>query len=387
MSTIDIPIIDTDSHVSEPPDLWTSRLPARYQADAPRVAWDEDSAQHRWVIGDEVVSPVGFFAAAGWKEYLPSHPPTLEEADAGAYDAAARLRRLDEYGIAAQVLYPNLLAFFTAAFIRKDQALGLACVEAYNDFLVEFASADPQRLVPLMMVPFWDVEASVAEMHRARALGHKGLLFSPFFERAGLPNIEDDRWAPILDAAADLDLSVNFHIGFAATTTEQLQTLKQVEKMPRELLAEVSVLGFLSNARAISTLTLRGVCHRYPRVKFVSVESGFGYLPFTLQALDWQFENSGVFLDHPDWLKPSEYFFRQVYGTFWFETVEPAQVELFADNLMFETDYPHPTSLSPGPNSSSLPPLGMVERNLAGVRPEVARKVLHDNAAALYHLD
>jgi predicted TIM-barrel fold metal-dependent hydrolase len=386
VSLVDIPIIDTDSHVTEPPNLWTSRLPARYQDEAPRVAWDDETSEHRWVIGDEVVSPAAFFATAGWKEYLPSYPPSLDDADPGSYDPAVRLKRLDEYGIRAQVLYPNLLAFFTAAFIRKDPALGVECVRAYNDFLVEFASADPARLIPLMMLPFWDVEASVAEMHRARDIGHKGVLFSPFFEKAGLPNIEHERWAPVLDTAQDLDLSVNFHIGFAATTTEQLKTLKQVKHVPRAMLAEVCVLGFLSNAQAITTLTLKGVCHRYPRLKFVSVESGFGYLPFVLQALDWQFDNSGVFLDHPEWMKPSEYFFRQIYGTFWFETVEPAQVEAFADNLMFETDYPHPTSLSPGPNSSSLPPLGMVERNLAGVRPEVARKILHDNAAAVYHL-
>jgi len=88
VSVVDIPIIDTDSHVTEPPDLWTSRLPARYQDDAPRVAWDDETSEHRWVIGDEVASPVGVFATAGWKEYLPSYPPSLAEADAGAFGMA-----------------------------------------------------------------------------------------------------------------------------------------------------------------------------------------------------------------------------------------------------------------------------------------------------------
>jgi predicted TIM-barrel fold metal-dependent hydrolase len=338
------------------------------------------------VIGEEIVSPVGLFATAGWREYLPSYPPNLDEADAGAFDPVARLRRLDEYGIRAQVLYPNLLAFFTAAFYRKDPALGLDSVRAYNDFLVEFASADPDRLIPLMVLPFWDVDASVAEMHRCIELGHKGVVFSPFFDKVGLPNIEHERWGPVLAACQDLDLSMNFHIGFAATTSEQISLLKEVASQSRSDLAQISVQGFLSNARAIGALTMSGVCHRYPRLNFVSVESGFGYLPFVLQALDWQFENSGVFLEHPEWDRPSEYFRRQVFGTFWFESIEPEALAAFQDNLMFETDYPHPTSLSPGPNSSSLPPRDMVVRNLAFADPAVAAKVLHGTADRLYHL-
>jgi predicted TIM-barrel fold metal-dependent hydrolase len=387
MNTADILIIDTDSHVTEPADLWTSRLSPRWGDAIPHVERDERSGEEHWVIGDEVLSSVGFFATAGWREHLPSYPPDFAQADPGAFDPVERLKRLDEYGVHAQILYPNLLAFFTAAFVRKDAALGRDCVRAYNDFLAQFASADPNRLIPLMMLPFWDVDASVAEIRRCRELGHKGILFSPFFEKMGLPNIPDQRWAPVLETAQDMELSINFHVGFAATTTEQLATLKEVQKQPRAVLAETSVLGFLSNAKAIATLTLQGVCHRYPRLKFVSVESGFGYIPFLLQALDWQFDNSGVGMDHPEWEKPSGYFLRQIYGTFWFETLEPQQADAFQDNLMFETDYPHPTSLSPGPNSTSLRPAEMVKRNLASLSPQVLGKILYQNAASVYHLD
>ncbi len=382
----DVPIICTDSHVLEPPDLWTSRVSRRWGDAVPHVAWDQRTACDRWIIGGHVMTPPTFFSTAGWREHLPSYPPTFAETDPASFDPVERLKRLDEYGVYAQVLYPNLVAFFTFAFMEMDPQLGVECVRAYNDFLSEFASVDRDRLVPLMMLPFWDVEESVREIERSKENGHKGILFAAIFERVALPNLPDEHWHPILDAAQSAELSLNFHVGFSSTSADQIDVMINAAAQPRNYLAETSVLGFLANARALSFLTLHGVCHRFPKLKFVSVESGFGWIPFVLQGFDWQFENSGVFLDHPEWLRPSEYFRRQVFGSFWFERPSPDLLTEFQDNVLFETDFPHPTSLSPGPNSSSLLPSEMVARNLADVAPDVLRKVLHDNAAALYKL-
>ena len=89
----------------------------------------------------------------------------------------------------------------------------------------------------------------------------------------------------------------------------------------------------------------------------------------------------------PDMELPSFYFRRQVYGSFWFEkdTVN-RMIDLYADNITFESDYPHPTSLSPGPASSAKTQRETILESLDGVSEEVCRKVLHDNAAKLYHL-
>jgi predicted TIM-barrel fold metal-dependent hydrolase len=84
---------------------------------------------------------------------------------------------------------------------------------------------------------------------------------------------------------------------------------------------------------------------------------------------------------------PSFYFKRNVFSTFWFErTTIDRMVDLYPDNIMFETDFPHSTSLSPGPASSSEIPRLMADAAVANLAPELARKVLHDNAARLYHL-
>jgi len=136
----------------------------------------------------------------------------------------------------------------------------------------------------------------------------------------------------------------------------------------------------------VTELCLSDVCLRFPRLKFVSVESGFGYLPYLCQAMDWQWTNAGNVKYNPEHPMPSEIFHRQIYATFWFEHDLP-RLEQFADNVMFSSDYPHPTSLSPGPNSSSEYPSLMARVALGDFSDDVVAKVLHDNAVRIYHLD
>ena len=152
----------------------------------------------------------------------------------------------------------------------------------------------------------------------------------------------------------------------------------------------MGVSFFMGNARTLASLICGGICHRFPRLNFVSVESGVGWIPFALDALDWQWKNCGVALEHPEYdLLPTEYFKRQIYGCFWFE-VEPARFaieRLGDDNILYETDFPHPTSMSPGPASSALAPNQFLEDNFSDLDEATLSKILHDNAARIYHLD
>jgi hypothetical protein len=88
-----------------------------------------------------------------------------------------------------------------------------------------------------------------------------------------------------------------------------------------------------------------------------------------------------------DRLLPSEYFKRQCYGTFWFEDMTLVLLEHFPDNFMFETDFPHPTSLTPGPASYADHPATRARKILGKLRPGIAQKALFENAARIYHLD
>ena len=257
---------------------------------------------------------------------------------------------MDEYGIYCQALYPNLLAFSHHAFMEiKDPKLQIACIQAYNDHLVDFASVDPKRFVLLAALPFWNVEESVKEIERCAEIGHHGILFIAKPHKMGLPRISDEHWTPIFDATQDKGWSVNFHTGFADFSEAEFKSMLSRHADRRDY-ARLSAFAYLNNAEAIAEVVMSGLCKRYPGLKFVSVESGFGWVPAFVESMDWQWLNSGASKAYPDYELPSEYFRRQIFGMFWFEHEAVRRImDLYPDNLMFETDFPHPTSLSPGP--------------------------------------
>jgi uncharacterized protein len=384
---VTIPIIDADSHLSEPPDLWTSRMSKRHWGDdIPQLVHDERLGMDRWVVGGKKLTSVANWAVAGWPEHPPSHPPTIEQADQAAFYAPARLRRMDEYGIYAQVLYPNLLTFSHHAFTAAGNDFAIEAVRAYNDFLVDFASVDPDRFILLASLPFWDVDASVAEIERCADKGFRGVLFIAKPHKLGLPMLSDPQWNPVFDRLNEMRWPVNFHTGFAEFSEADFRSMLSRTADRRDY-AKQSAVSYLANAEALAEVCMSGMCARFPEINFVTVESGFGWIPSFVESMDWQWLNSGAQDTFPELELPSFYFRRQVYGMFWFET-EPLrrQIDLFPDNLMFETDFPHPTSLSPGPASPSPLPSIVAKQFFERVPEDLARKILWDNAARVYNV-
>jgi predicted TIM-barrel fold metal-dependent hydrolase len=380
-------VIDADTHLTEPTDLWTARMPERFRGDAPRVRLHEPTGTWRWTVGDRWCSLVGNYSMAGWREFPPSCPPTLEEADPACYDGKARLAHMDANGIYAQVLYPNVIAFEGHAFMAlKDEALKLACVQTYNDYQLEFSSIAPERFVALAVLPFWDLDATIAELRRCHRMGHRGILWAATLEKHGLPEFFDPHWDPLYAQAQELEMPVSFHVGVGNTAEEIEQAMNRESFDPASNTARSS-MSFISNARTIGLLLTSGLCARFPRLDFVSVESGFGYIPFLLDSLDWQWVNANAKQRYPDRLLPSEYFRRQVYSMFWFEKNSLELLPHYEDNVMFETDFPHPTSLHPGPASFAPSPAEVIRRDTGIVGEAVMRKVLWDNACRVYHID
>lgn len=382
-------VIDTDTHVIEPYDLWTSRVSVeKYGDKVPHVRWDDDLEEDAWFFGDKRVGAAAAAAQAGWSEYPPKHPRRLADVDPATWDASERLNIMDKYGIWAQVLYPNVAGFGAGKMLTiGDSELMLECVRAYNDFLAEYASVDPRRFVPIMALPFWDLDATEKEMARAAGLGHKGVIMTgePFFW--GMPKIADPHWDRLWAAAEEAGLSVNFHIG-----SGDMSIFDRAYEGAGE---HANYAGFgvqfgIGNVSVIANLICGGVCHRFPELKFVSVESGVGWLPYALHHLDWQWKNCGVPQEHPEYdLLPSEYFKRQMFGCFWFEdaTVKAAIDQLGAHCLLYESDFPHPTSMAPGPATVAVQPREYIAGALGDLPEPTLRAILHDNAAALYHLD
>jgi len=377
-------IIDADTHVTEVPDLWTSRVPARMRDRVPRVEWDEEKQEQAWYIGDEWINSVGITAVAGWKDPYPGHPPTYEDAHPGSYDAHARLDYMDSLGIWAMVLYPNVGGFGNQVFGRlDDHEAKLACVRAYNDFLIDWSSADRRRLIPVMTLPYWDVAAAVAEIERSAAAGHRGVLFTGEPHSFGMPLLADRHWDPIWAAAQDCDLPVSFHIGSGDFGDEFSPDRVEVDGYAATC-ARAGAKIFMDNGAHVLDLLFSGILERFPKLRFVSVESGVGWLPFLLESADYQFKAMNVRGERDDFkLLPSEYFRRQVYACCWFETITSDAIvsRIGEDNILFETDYPHPTSIFAEEVHETI------ESSLGTLTEPIRRKLLWDNAERLYQIE
>jgi predicted TIM-barrel fold metal-dependent hydrolase len=373
-------IIDADSHVTEPPDTWTARVPARFVDRVPCVVRTDDG-RDTWFLDGRQLGTAGVTAPAGWPAFPPEYPPTFGDLHPAATDAAARLAYLDEAGIRAQVLYPNVGGFGSEQFLAlTDPELKLWCVRAYNDFLLEWCAADPARLLPVLATPFWDIEATVAEIERCVVQGARGVLFTGEPQRYGLPYLGDHHWDPMWAVAQAANLPVHFHIGNAGELPEIMTPARIAAHGHAATQTFAAVELFMKNGVQCIDLVSCGLLERFPALKFVSVESGMGWLPFALEAADYSYLGaSRAGRQRSDALLPSELFRRQVYVTYWFEQIAPTHLldVIPVDNILFETDFPHTTCLY-----GNIPET--IERGLGHVDPEVREKILWRNAAALY---
>jgi uncharacterized protein len=381
----DLSVIDTDTHLTEPHDLWTSRAPRGYEDRVPHVV--EVDGQASWAIDDQVLGramPAAVVDRAGNRcrgsEFLSW---MIDDVHPGAYDLPARLAVMDEVGIYAQIVYPNVAGFGGQKFADvQDPELKLMCVRIYNDAMAEMQDASGGRFFPMALLPWWDVDASVAEAERASEMGMRGVnMTSDPQASCPLPDLGDRVWDRLWEVCSDLALPAHFHIGASQTTMVWYGTSPWPSLGNDQKLGIGSAMMYITNARVLANLIYSGILERHPALKVVSVESGIGWIPFVLEALDHQADETAAgTMDYLS-LRPSEYFKRQVYACYWFEKIDVAHTfeVLGADNILFETDFPHPTCLYPDS-------LAWAEKGLAGVAPDVRRKVLQDNAAALYRI-
>ena len=380
-----VAVIDVDSHLTEPPDVWTARMPKALHEQVPHI--ERINGQDVWMAAGERIGAPGYYSMAGWNGIMPaSIPNTFDDIAPSMYDAAARLGFLDEQGIHAQVLYPNVGGFGNGYFLRLgDRDLVAGCVRAYNDFLTDWCSIAPNRLLAVTALPFWDLQLALDELQRCIELGHRAVNFCNQPQDYGQPSLSHAHWDPVWALAQEAGISVSFHVGGGSMGTlfEDTANMGWMTNFSR-----VSSLIFLDNMRCIAELIFGGVCHRFPTLRFVSVESGIGWIPGALEAFDWQWRNGGVGMEHPEYnLLPSEYFRRQLYGCFWFEEKSAlAAIELYPDNILYETDFPHPTCQHPGAFTPAQWPRDYASTLLANVPADVTAKILHHTAAKLYGL-
>jgi predicted TIM-barrel fold metal-dependent hydrolase len=377
----DIAIIDVDTHLTEPHDLWTSRAPVGWEDRVPQV--HDVDGRACWTIDGEVLgnaSAGGVVRTDGSKalgsEFIGW---SFDEGHPGASQVGPRVELMDQLGIWAQIVYPNIVGFGGQRFTKiADRQLRELCVTIWNDAMAEMQEESGQRLFPMALLPWWDLDKMVSEAQRAKDLGLRGVILNADpQEHDSLADLGDPYWA----ACSDLGLPVNFHIGASDTQQSWFGSSPWPSHDSDEKLALGSAMIYLGNARVLGNLIFSGVLERFGDLRFVSVESGIGWIPFTLEALDYQIQETAPRTAERLSMRPSDYFHRQVYGCFWFEQRDLAHLleVVGVDNCMFETDFPHPTCLYPDS-------VNRAAEMLATVPAQTRMKVLSSNAADLYSI-
>ena len=385
----EVRIIDADTHLTERHDLFTSRAPKGYEDRVPRVV--DIDGKPWWIVEKDVrIGPArggGVVSRDGRK--FPFEESKLNGIDwvhQAAWDPQARLEYMDQNGFYAQVLYPNAIGIGgqTIANDVHDPVLRQMCIEIFNDAMAELQAESNNRFLPMAVLPAWSIEAAVREAQRAHAAGFRGVNMTSDPQETGAPDLASREWDALWEVCADLNLPVHFHIG-ASLTSLNFYGKYFWPSLHQNLKPAVGgSMLFLNNARLVINSIYAGIFDRHPGLKMVSVESGMGWIPFILETADYEILENAPQQAAELSRKPSEYFRDHWYATFWFEEnggdLQYLIDRVGEDNVMFETDFPHPTCLYPDP-------LAMVEERMSALRPETRRKVLGENAAKLYRVD
>jgi len=381
-----VKVVDADTHLTERHDLWTSRAPSGMKDRMPHVA--EVDGQATWVVEGSVLGRAGAGGVVDkdnvkGRSFEALYEWTIDRIHESAYDPVARLEVMDETGIWAQIIFPNVVGLGGQALAQaiQDPVLRTLCVEIFNDERAELQAESNNRLLPMAILPAWDVGACVREARRAKSLGMRGVNITSDPQDQGAPDLASRAWDPLWEACSDLQLPVHFHIGASLTTMTFFGEYPWASHNDDVKLAIGGTLLFIGNARIVVNVICSGMLERFPELKIVSVESGAGWIPFILEALDYEMSENAPNDRAALSLLPSEYFKRQIYATTWFERTNLAQLvaAVGEDNIMFETDFPHPTCLYPDP-------LAVAAENMRELSATARSKILGDTAKELYHL-
>ena len=396
-ATVTIPkIVSVDDHVVEPAHLWQAWLPERLRERGPHIErhglgalkmvgpavyeyeLDDDAPPcDIWFYEGQMYPHKRHVAAVGFdRDDMSLSPITYDEMRAGCYDPKARLEDMDINWVEASLSFPTFPRFCGQTFLEaEDRELAMACVLAYNDWMVEEWCGDSGgRLIPLPIIPMWDAGAAAAEVRRNAARGARAVCFSEIPPHLGLPSVHSGYWDPFFAACAETATTVCMHIGSSS-------------KMPATSAdAPPAVQATLSFGNAMSSLTdflFSGVLVRFPTLKLAYSEGQIGWIPYILERADT------VWLEHRAWggvrdiipEKPSSYYYRQVFGCFFRDHHGIVSIdEVGRDNTTFETDYPHTDSTWPHTKQ-------VAQEMFAALDDETIYKLVRGNAIRMLELE
>ncbi len=375
-------VISADNHLLEPPNLFVDRVPARYKDQAPRIVRGKDGGDGWSLDGsipESTISLGGGLGSVNPGERIRIAPRGLrwEEVRPGNYDGAAHIKDMMADGIDAAVVYPQMV--YRAYTGLKDRDLGLECLKAFNDWLLDdFCAADTNRLIGMCMVP-WEhpIEVVTAELERVLKKGARAV-FLPYTMD---PPIWHPHWDPMWQLISDASAVASMHLRFGGTRAPG-PALPPGFKASWLSTASTAA-GYFCAIPPLTDLIYTGLFERFPTLKFVHAEVDWGWVPFWAEIMDQVVRQHGYWADWPMQRKPSEYIGRNVFVT-GLDDVEGFRQACIGNPVvaraaMFSIDYPHEITLF-GQTQKILNELS------DGLDPTVKHAILAGTAMSLYNL-
>ncbi len=364
-------ILSSDSHVFEPPDLWTNRIDAAFRDRAPHIE-RIDGADQLVVEGSQAIAGIGLISNAGARfeapETITDHA-TFDDVHVGGYDPAQHLSDMRLDGVSGEVLYPSQGLFY---YKVEDGLLFSAICRAYNDWLGDFCSTDPLRLKAIAMLNVDDVSDAVGELTRCAQKGFCGAMITeyPLEER----RYDHPDYEPLWAAAADLNMPISLH----TATRRQGTTAGIVERTIRDATRRATKV--VLPAMSTCDMIFSGVFDRHPNFKLAIVEYELAWVPHLLSTMDYVYKerHDEATYRFKDGLTPSDIFARNVYLSFQEDDIGiRLRDRIGTERMMWGSDYPH--SESTFPRSREI-----LDDILDGVPADERDQILCNTTAELY---
>jgi len=370
--------IGVDEHVQERPEVWTKRLSHANWGDRIPHVKKHSNGVERWVVDGRETLLDGVADCGAVMPDRTKNPQRWSEVPAAVYDAKERLKVMDGAGIDYAVIYPTVAGSGGQNFGRiEDPELELACVQAYNDWLLEEWVSVSDRFIPQCLAPLFPVDAAVKEIRRSVANGHKGVIYpSVPMELRDVPHINESVYDPLWAACQELGVPICFHAG--ASSAIQIPAYEGYS--PTIAAAFQAIARPASSVSVLVNLLISKILMRFPELKVVLAESGLGWGAYLLEYTDYQAKGDQLPQNGYD-LMPSEMFRRNCYVVGWYDQASlRVRKYIGSENILWSSQFPLATSTWPNTKEA-------LTRSFDGVDVNDRQKILWENAAKLYKIE
>lgn len=306
------------------------------------------------------------------------------------WDLAIRSEDQNSQGVVGEVVFPNTVPpFFRKSIVTAqppqpaDYESCLAGIRAHNRWLADFCAEDPVRRAGVGLILPNDLDEAIKDIEFIAHAGLRGGVLLPLIppDCGWLKPLYDPAWDRVFAAIQDHDLVMNQHSG---------QGSPDYGKGPVAEALWISEVTFYCQA-GYRHLIMSGVFEKFPRLKYILTESGCAWVPAMLGSLDRIHRGiqAGAIgeMNYKDmqWVlkeTPSFYAARNCFYGASFPSVDDLNgiERIGVDKVLWGNDYPHYEGTFPY-NLESL------RLTFSGLSEPVRRKVLGENAAALYKFD